>query len=89
MIGSGPITWLAAASAMLLALIGMVLTGSQVASHRVERLLTIAVLVIVVLGIWASVGSYLTGVAVLAALAAGLLIANSLMKLGRSRSQST
>jgi len=79
MIGSGPITWLAAASAMLLALIGMVLTGSQVASHRVERLVTIAVLVTVALGIWASVGSYLTGVAVLAALAAALLAADGLI----------
>jgi hypothetical protein len=89
MIGSGLITWLAAASAMLLALIGMVLTGSQVAGNPVERLVTIAVLVTAASGIWVSVGSFLIGVAVLAALAAGLLIANSLIKLGRSRSQST
>jgi len=88
MIGSGPITWLAAASAMLLALIGMVLTGSQVASHRVERLVTIAVLVTVALGIWASVGSYLTGVAVLAALAAALLAADGFIGWGWSRYRS-
>jgi hypothetical protein len=88
MIGSGPITWLAAASAMLLALIGMVLTGSQVASHRVERLVTIAVLVTVAFGIWASVSSYLTGVAVLAALAAALLAADGLIGSLWSRSRS-
>ena len=88
MIGSGPITSLAAASAMLLAVIGMVLTGSQVASHRVERLVTIAVLVTVALGIWASVGSYLTGVAVLAALAAALLAADGLIGWGWSRYRS-
>lgn len=89
LIDSGPITWLAGSSAVLLALIGIVLTGSQVVGNRVERLVMIVVLVTVAVGVWATVGSYLAGVAVLAALAAVLLAADGLIKLGWSRYRST
>lgn len=88
MIDSGPITWLAAASATLLALIGMLLAGSQVAGNRVERIVTIVVLVTVAIWLRASVGSYLTSVAVLASLAAALLAADGFIRWGSSRYRS-
>lgn len=67
----------------------MLLTGWQVAGNRVERLVMIVLLATVAIGVWATVGSYLTGVAILAMLAAALLAADGLTRGGWSRYRST